>query len=498
MSSTSLFRAPLYEILVKHADSAPGSLHVPGHQYGKALGKLSASVREDFARIMRMDVTELSVTDDLHHPEGAILEAQRLAADLYGAEETYFMVGGSTAGNLALLLSHCKRDGILITQRNVHKSILNGLALSGAHAVFAAPQIDRDSGLATLPSLEQLEEALIRYSEAEAVMLCNPNYYGMGASLKDYVELVHRYHKPLFVDEAHGAHYGLHPEFPTGALAAGADAVVQSAHKTLPALTMGAMLHVQGERIDRAKLRGALTMIQSSSPSYPIMASLDLARAACMEQGPSLFDQALEAAAYIRDCIASKLPWVSLLPLKPESQAYNQADPLRITLSDRTGTLSGYDWLKELEAYGWWAEMADSRHCVLLIGISCTRQEVNRIVETLIEISARYELDRKAPQAAADLSAGHWNWGELPLSGPIRLPTPAEGALQTEMVPLQEAEGRSCAEMITPYPPGIPILYPGECINNGIIAAIRELAEHGAKFQGAADPSLMHVKVYRH
>ncbi len=365
------FKAPLYEMLVRHAECNPGSLHVPGHQYGKALDKLPDSVREDFSRMMRLDVTELSVTDDLHHPEGAILEAQRLAAQLFGAQETFFLVGGSTVGNLALLLSHCKRDDIVITQRNVHKSIINGLALSGARAVFAAPQIDKDSGLATVPSLAQLEEALNGYPDAIAVMLCNPNYYGMGVSLKQYVELVHNYNKLLFVDEAHGAHYGLHPDFPESALAAGADAVVQSAHKTLPALTMGAMLHIQGERIDRNRLRGTLAMIQSSSPSYPIMASLDLARAVCMEQGPNLFTEAIEAAAYLRECVQSKLPWLSLLSLNPESAglpagasflgtsglgsresaAFNHTDPLRITLSDQTGTLSGYDWLKELEGY---------------------------------------------------------------------------------------------------------------------------------------------------
>lgn len=544
------WHTPLFDRLVQHAASQPLSLHVPGHQYGQAVQSLPSQVRASFGDMMRLDATELSVTDDLHHPEGAIQEAQQLAAQLYGAEETYFLIGGSTSGNLALLLSQCTRDTILITQRNVHKSILNGIMLSGAQAVFISPQLDSASGLATVPALADLEQALSRYPQAVAVMLSSPNYYGLGADLRAYAELVHRYAIPLLIDEAHGAHYGLHPELPGGALQAGADAVVQSTHKTLPALTMGAMLHIQGPRIDRGRLRQTLAAIQSSSPSYPIMASLDIARAACMYQGAALFDGALATARYLRQAIGKQLPWVGLLgsaseappigeedaaqfavsggeltkslPERRGSEAIVTVDPLRLSVYDRTGSLSGYDWLKQLEREGIWAEMADVRYCVMLIGLSVATGDADRILAALHMISERCGLERQwlaavhgraanaAGQAAktSELSAirqeltddgmaAIWSSSPTRISEPIRLSWLTTEAAAMEQVKLEEASGKTCAEMITPYPPGIPILYPGERLTAAILRAIGSLSERGAKFQGAADRSMASIKVYR-
>ena len=188
------------------------------------------------------------------HQQVLLLKAQELAARSFGAEETFFLVGGSTSGNLAMILAICEPGQQIIVQRNAHKSVLNGLALAGAKAIFIMPQTDPVSGLEIVPELSVVEEALVRYPDAKGVFLTNPSYYGLSVDLETYASLIHRYEKLLLVDEAHGAHYGLHPEFPTSALQAGADAVVQSTHKTLSALTMGAMLHVQGKRMDREAL----------------------------------------------------------------------------------------------------------------------------------------------------------------------------------------------------------------------------------------------------
>lgn len=209
-------------------------------------------------------------------------------------------MGGSTSGNIALLLALCEPDDMIIVQRNVHKSVLNGLRLAGARAVFLSPQIDVHSGLATIPSIEQVKEALILYPEAKAVFLSNPNYYGMGVKLGPYAQAVHDHHIPILVDEAHGAHYGFHPSFPRSALSEGVDAVVQSAHKTLPTLTMGALLHVQGDRIPIPSLRESLAMIQSSSPSFPILASIDISRAMIDTLGPALFEKSTASANAFR------------------------------------------------------------------------------------------------------------------------------------------------------------------------------------------------------
>uniref|UniRef100_UPI000A528DA5 aminotransferase class I/II-fold pyridoxal phosphate-dependent enzyme n=1 Tax=Paenibacillus dakarensis TaxID=1527293 RepID=UPI000A528DA5 len=280
--------APLVEALLAYRNHAAKSFHVPGHKNGKAYdGIEEARILHD---VMKIDVTEISGTDDLHHPEGVIREAQELAADCFGAEESFFLVGGSTSGNLAMVLTVCQQPGdILLLQRNVHKSVLNGLMLAGARAVFLEPEIDKDSGLAVTPSVETIKAAIAAYPDARGVLLTSPNYYGMSCDLKPIAELCHAYHIPLLVDEAHGAHFGMHPDLPEGALSSGADVAVQSTHKMLAAMTMGAMLHVQGPFINRGLLRQRLAMVQSSSPSYPVMASLDLARRMLHAQGASAF-----------------------------------------------------------------------------------------------------------------------------------------------------------------------------------------------------------------
>ncbi|WP_158702797.1 aminotransferase class I/II-fold pyridoxal phosphate-dependent enzyme, partial [Paenibacillus faecalis] len=281
-------RAPLIEALLTYKNKANISFHVPGHKNGKVYDGIQDA--ELFSEVMKIDVTEISGTDDLHHPEGVIREAQLLAADCFGAEESFFLVGGSTAGNLAMVLTVCSQPGdLILLQRNVHKSVLNGLMLAGARAVFLEPQIDEYSGLAVMPSQETVRAALAAYPEAKAVFVTSPNYYGMGSDLKELADLCHANEVPLLVDEAHGAHYGMHPDLPESALSCGADGVVQSTHKMLSAMTMGSMLHVQGRLLDRSLLRQRLAMVQSSSPSYPVMASLDLARRLLHAQGPGAF-----------------------------------------------------------------------------------------------------------------------------------------------------------------------------------------------------------------
>lgn len=290
--------APLYEALLAYRESGNRSYHVPGHKNGQAYRRMPTKTEGEGVRVedaipsgaavssefvgrktvkgemdhrslrssgtpdtafmdmMRMDVTEITGTDDLHQPEGVILEAQQLAADCYGAEESFFLVGGSTVGNLSLLLTICNEPGsVVLVQRNVHKSVIHGLMLAGAKAVFLEPWVDAASGLAVLPSVETVQAAVQAYPEAKGVLVTSPNYYGMGSDLTPLAEVCHAAGMPLLVDEAHGAHYGQHPQLPKSAPSCGADGVVQSTHKMLSAFTMGAMLHVRGPRINRSLLR---------------------------------------------------------------------------------------------------------------------------------------------------------------------------------------------------------------------------------------------------
>lgn len=502
------FFAPLFEALINHAKTEPVGFHVPGHHYGLAMQQELFSEKPDdhpaewFSKIMQLDVTELSSTDDLHHPESSIKEAQQLAAITFGAEETFFLVGGSTSGNIALLLTVCEQDDVVIVQRNVHKSIINGLKLAGAKAVFLSPQIEPYSGWATIPSVQQVDKALQLYPEAKAVFLSNPNYYGTGVKLKPYVDVVHRYGKPIIVDEAHGAHYGLHSAFPQSALTDGVDAVVQSAHKTLPTLTMGAMLHIQGNRIQRDMLRQSLAMIQSSSPSFPILASIDISRAMIDALGSSLFQTSVESAAEFRTWLKKEVKDIREMDLSCRTEADDTTDlfvdPLRVVLYDSGGRRSGYELQQHLEQHGCFAEMADPRYVVLVFGIQTSLQDTLRLQNaieaikeegTKITAPGQKELNKLQQTSLSERT-------EIAVSEPVSFARSRFKNKTSVRLQLNAAEYHISAEMVTPYPPGIVILYPGEIITAAMIEQIQYLAELGAKFQGATDSTMKTIGVY--
>ncbi|WP_336776701.1 aminotransferase class I/II-fold pyridoxal phosphate-dependent enzyme [Paenibacillus sp. MMO-58] len=484
-------QAPLFEALVRHYETEPVGFHVPGHGYGHIYEQEQNKAMNWLSGMMRLDVTELSSTDDLHHPEASIAAAQKLAAQCFGADETFLLVGGSTSGNLAMILGVCEPGDLMIVQRNVHKSVLNGLKLAGARAVFVTPRIDEETGLPTTPSLENVEQALELYPEAKAVMLTNPNYYGMTTNLTSYAELVHRYNSLLLIDEAHGAHYGLHPSFPESAIKSGADAVVQSTHKTLSALTMGAMLHLKGERIPRASLKEVLAAIQSSSPSFPIMASIDVARVMVDRYGAAWFEPGVASVQAFRAWIEQEDGALKVLPDDQSSAAYDSLDPLRVVLWDRTGTFTGFELQKLLEEQGCWAEMADIKNVVLVWG-SRTGEAARLRLQAACKQIERIIRDNPLKSVRVSTSSYPGNGSPNPLK-PVEW---SRKKREQQRLPLVESEGYEVAEMIIPYPPGIPILYPGEVLTKEMIGYISTLAENGAKFQGAVDSMMQTIAVY--
>jgi len=486
---------PLLDALIHHSDSNPVSYHVPGHRYGQALSDADRIEKQWYSTIMKIDVTELSATDDLHHPEGPIAEAQHLAAQCFGAEETFFLVGGSTSGNIALLLAVCEPDDIIIVQRNVHKSVINGLMLAGAKVAFIMPEIDDRTGVATVPSLDTVVQAVHQYPEAKAVFLTNPNYYGMSVDLELYVEKIHSHGLLLLVDEAHGAHYGLHPALPQSAIQAGADAVVQSTHKTLTAMTMGAMLHIQGERMPRESLRQALAAIQSSSPSFPIMASLDISRAMIDRHGAEWFEAGLSAANKLRRWVYEESTVLQTIHSEDDSNAYDQMDALRVVLWNHTEVLTGFELQKHMEERGCWIEMADARHVVLIIGIQTSETDIDKLIAVcqeieLVILNSKRVIESKSlllPTPTKLQKVSH----ETIL---LRRKANIEGILR---VALSEAVNETSAEMVIPYPPGIPIVYPGERLSAELVDRIRQLSSLGARFQGAVDSTMQTIAVYQ-
>jgi len=488
-------QAPLLEALFDYRDRQLASFHVPGHKGGQGVDPAGEDL---FGGIMAVDYTEITGLDDLHHPTGVIREAQELAAACFGAEETCFLVGGSTAGNLALVMGLCGRGDLLLVQRNAHKSVLNAAALAGARCVFLPGRVDPASGLAAGVRLSDLRAALERYPEAKGVLLTNPNYYGMADDLHAAVELVHSYGKPLVVDEAHGAHFGFHPALPPSAMACGADGAVQSTHKMLTALTMGAMLHLQGERLSRPRIRRILASLQSSSPSYPLLASLDLARLQMQTEGRRLLDEAL---GRLEKLWREAEGWRSLeLLRRGEDAVYDALDPFKVAICDRSGHLDGYRLQERIESFGCMTELADPKHVLCLFSLASSQSEVDRLSAALRSI------DAEIPEGMQDNRGFLANLSENPpvfeASPPIAVPWDVEdelaaGSVCAESVPLSEAAGCYAAEMVIPYPPGIPLLYPGELVTASVRDSLSRLAEAGARFQGAEDERLTSLKVTR-
>ncbi|MEW9702428.1 aminotransferase class I/II-fold pyridoxal phosphate-dependent enzyme [Paenibacillus sp. SI8] len=491
-------RAPLFEAMVAHYHKKSSSFHVPGHKSGQGIDDES---RRFLHAVMSIDYTEISGLDDLHHAEGVILEAEKLAADCFGAEETYFLVGGSTVGNLAMITAVCEQNDLILVQRNVHKSVIHGLMLAGARAVFISPAWDTETGIAVGLRIEDVKQALNRYPEAKALLLTNPNYYGMGVDLEPFAQLMHEHGKMLLVDEAHGAHFGFHEQVPASALSSGADAVVQSTHKMLTAMTMGAMLHVQGPRIDRMSIKQRLAMLQSSSPSYPILATLDLARKKMHTEGRAWMEQGLVVVEQFR-------AWLNELQIigyymkeypKAQGKGYTTADPFKVSIYDKTGTLSGSELRDRLEAQGCFVEMADARYVLLVFTPSSSKEDALRVYEALCNICLEGQLQKKELQAPIS------NISILPLDTQVSSPVIFDlrdfrktGSKESivSMVSLQEAVGKRSADMVIPYPPGIPYLYPGEIISASIAFALQQLAVNGIRFQGTAFGQTQQLNIY--
>ncbi|BBI30622.1 aminotransferase class I/II-fold pyridoxal phosphate-dependent enzyme [Cohnella abietis] len=488
-------RAPLYEALVAHDKLNMHAFHVPGHKQRPIEGDAQAIAYYD--KLLSLDVTELSDTDDLHHPEGPLVEAQQLAANCWGAEETRFLVGGSTSGNLAMIIGLCHPGDLVIVQRNVHKSMVHGIMMAGARAVLLPPDIDSASGLATVPAESLLRASLERYPEAKAVILSSPNYYGMSSDLKPLIQAAHSFGIPVLIDEAHGPHFGLHPLFPQSALQAGADVAVQSTHKMLSAMTMGAMLHMQGNRLPRPSIRQALTMVQSSSPSFPIMGSLDLARWQLHTQGEKAFISPLEAVN-----LATKgLNDTSIRAIGYGEYASSNIsyDPLKLVLFDATFTLSGFELKDELLHRKCVAEMADSTYVVMAFGTGSTKEDGECLSAALKaisdkisnKISGKSESNQAAHSISKQRIVNPYN-GEITVPEPVFIGRKME---PTQAIRLEDSVGSISAEWVIPYPPGIPVLYPGETITSEIILQLQHWRHEGAQIQGAQDAELQYIQV---
>lgn len=466
-------KTPLYTLLREHASTQPISFHVPGHKYGAVFYEEALF---SFAPLLHLDVTELSHLDDLHHPAGAIEQAQQLAANLYGVKRTYFLVNGSTAGNLAMIVAACEKNKKVIVQRNCHKSILHALHLVGATPIFISPEFDEDVQVMSFVSFETISHMLRKHPDAAALILTNPNYYGMAIDLTPIIHLAHSYRIPVLVDEAHGAHFVLGEPFPKSAVECGADVVVQSAHKTLPAMTMGSFLHFNSELVDERALKYFLQVFQTSSPSYPIMASLDLARAYVARQTRETIDEIIAQIQLFKQ----ELRTIEAIHVVESRHPLIRTDLLKITLQTRSAH-SGYELQQLLEMNGIFTEMADPYNVLLVYPLAKMKQlpdVTERIKRALQSIRREPQNERVQIQLPKHCQAVSYEWTK---------------GRQTKKILLHDAIGCVCAQMVVPYPPGIPILLIGEIVTRQHIEIIQYLKKTNAYFQTDIDGDYIEV-----
>jgi arginine decarboxylase len=475
--------APIFNALTQFKEQTCARFHVPGHKGGVFF---STRAKPMFASILDIDVTELSGLDDLHDPQEMIREAQELAATCFNADQTYFLVNGSTVGNLAMILATLQKGDQVIVQRNSHKSIFHALALAEVEAVFLQPIMSPQFGVPFGVSLDQVQEGFIQYPQVKAVVLTYPNYYGMASAIKEVIQYTHDQGAIVLVDEAHGAHFGQHAALPPSAMQLGADISVQSTHKMLGSMTMSSMLHVRGSRVDQRDLQFFLRSLQSSSPSYPLLASLDLAREQLQRMDVAEWKRALSEYEGLREQISSTKMYHVSQPIKEGNYSLKiqmletHMDPFKLIIQPSWG-MSGYRLQSLLEDAGIYLELADPQNVLLTLPLYAQQEWNRRLADELWRIAKRY--GPIVDEEKNEIVSSHSQLSKQD-SPPTNIQMKIYKSSEMKEVPLHQAGGERATEMITPYPPGIPILIPGEEITQNIINYIYSLQHSGAYFQG--------------
>jgi arginine decarboxylase len=356
------------------------AFHTPGHKQGQSMEPEFRALVSHAA--LRLDLTELDELDDLHHPEGVIDEAQTLAAEAFGAKATYFLVNGATAGIHAMIGAVCNPGESLIVPSDAHPAVAGGLTLAGARPVFLPAHHGDDGDLTHAVTIEAVASTLIAHPEARGVLVTSPTPGGLACDLAAIAALCHAHGKPLLVDESHGAHLHFHPGLPPSAMASGADAAVQATHATLSALAQAAMLHVRGERVSRPRVRNVLQLIQSSSPNYLLMASLDTARRQMALHGHELLEGAIALAQDARYRL-NALPGLDVLG----AGDHVAIDPTRLIVRVGGLGLTGLQAQAQLRARDIQPEAATACHVRFSVSIGTTSRDVDRLVAAFTAIA---------------------------------------------------------------------------------------------------------------
>lgn len=469
----------LYDRLKEYSASDSYGFHMPGHK------RIFRPV-EDLP--YGLDITEIEGFDDLHHAQGILKEAQERASKVFGAEETHFLVNGSTVGILSALLGCTDRGDTVLVARNCHKSVYHAIEMQGLTPVYLYPEFDPEAWLNAGISAEDVERVLQEHPQARAVVIVSPTYDGVVSDVAAIAQAVHEKGLPLIVDEAHGAHFGFHPYFPESSNARGADIVIHSLHKTLPSLTQTALLHMNGQIVDRGRVREYLRMLQTSSPSYVLMASMDLCVELLKEQGDRLF------AAYTQRLEALRKSLEDLKVLKvAETAGYDRS---KIVVSVKDAGMSGRELAGLLrEEYHLQMEMAAGTYVLAMTSVGDTQEGFDRLKKAL------FEIDRRLCKKAGAEGVECWGTavpggqgmpaGRLPrlemvytCAGMKELRRQEYGSDAVRTLSLRDSVGSVAMEYAYLYPPGTPLIVPGERITKEAAEALLMYRKLGFSVEG--------------
>ena len=473
-------RAPIYEALQNFRQMRVVPFDVPGHKHGKGNPELAEFLGEQCVSI---DVNSMKPLDNLCHPVSVIHEAEVLAADAFGAAHAFLMVGGTTSSVQTLVLSTCKRGDKIILPRNVHRSVINALVLCGAIPVYVNPEVDRRLGISLGMQREQVAKAIAENPDAVAIFVNNPTYYGVCSDLRAIVKMAHDAGMYCLADEAHGTHFYFGEGMPVSAMAAGADMAAVSMHKSGGSLTQSSLLLI-GPRMNAGHVRKIINLTQTTSGSYLLMSSLDISRRNLAQRGRQVFKKVIEMADYAREEINAIGGYYAFGRELINGNSIYDFDPTKLSVHTRDIGLAGievYDLLRD--EYDIQIEFGDIGNILAYLSIGDRPQELERLVSALAEIRRRFQLD------GSGLLSQEYIDPEV-----VTSPQEAFYAAKKSM-PLKDSAGMVCSEFVMCYPPGIPILAPGERITQDILDYIEYARVKGCSLTGPEDPEILNITV---
>lgn len=469
---------PIYTALTHYISENTLRLHMPGH-----VG-IAEAWPSTWGKLASFDVTEIPGMDDLHLPTDVIEQARQLLAQAFGAQESFFLVNGATSGIQALFLALPANAKVLIP-RHAHRSFFAGMVLSGTNPVYLPAEINEETGLSLATSVEAVESALQSNEAVAAVFLTSPTYYGTVSDIKGIATAAHRRGIPVYVDEAHGSHCGFHPDYPMPALQAGADAVVHGLHKTLPVLNQGGALHLGDSFGPVDQITRAYSLLTTTSPSYPLLASMDLARHFMQQEGFDHLEKACQLADEYSERI-NQLPGLQCWGTKLSAPGVVAIDPLKILVMTEALPMTGLEVGRRLrQEYHIQLEIEAEHHILAMMSMFHQRSDWERFYRALQSIT-KEPGDGKANRRIKPV---------VP-PAPVVIKSPREAFYShNKRVALTEARNRVSAEMVAVYPPGIPSLLPGEMITEEIWDYLNYIRQTGFQVQGPLDNRLETIAV---